>query len=204
MKPIWLPFGLKPKEPLADEGPRYADLYERGMAAAVDITLLFMLLEKLFNYLTTRFYQQADTEQLVEAGQAISTATALEHAWAAGLPQLWMLNALLQVVILGAFVVGCQLVWNTTPGKWLLGLSIRRSKDLELPERWRYILRFIAYIPCAFLFFLISFNKKRRGFHDRIAGTVVIHTRPKGWYWVQVKRGYRRLRHGPASATPVE
>lgn len=204
MKPFWLPFGLKPKEEPIDEGPRYADLYERGLAAAIDITLLFLLLNRFFTYLSQRLYARADRDGLLAAQQAPSSVEAWHHLVMAGLPQLWLLNAALQLLIIGLFVLGCQLTWNTTPGKWLLGLSIRHREDLAMPARWRYVVRYLAYIPGALLFFVISFHKQRRGIHDMLAGTVVIHTRPKGWYWAQVKRGWRKLRGKSDSPFAVE
>lgn len=197
MKSILLPFGLKPEKTKPETGPRYADLYERGLAAAVDVSLLFLLLNRIFTFITQSFYARIDREVLVQARDA-SGFEALALAWEAGLPQLWMINALVQIAIMGAFIVGCQLGWHTTPGKWLLGISIRRRRDLELPEPWRYVLRYFAYIPSAPIFFIVSFNKQRRTLHDMIAGTVVIHTRPQGWYWGQVKRLWRKLRGTPS------
>lgn len=205
MSIFWLPFGLKPKaENPEEEGTRYADLYERGVAAAIDVGALYLLLNDLFTYVTMQFYGRADRASLIAAQEAESGGDALRHAWEAGLPQLWLINGGLQIAIIGLFIVGCQLTWNTTPGKWLLGISIRR-RDLELPEAWRYVLRFFAYIPSAPLFFWVSFNKKHRGIHDMISGTVVIHTRPRGWYWLQVKRLWRRLRgRDVESGLPIE
>ncbi len=194
MKPIWLPFGLKPKEKKTEDGPRYADLYERGIAAAVDVTLLFLLLSRVFDKISGWFYRHADHDQLMLAEKAESSWEAWHYAWASGLPQLWLANALLQVMVLGLFMVGCQSVWHSTPGKWLLGINVRRRRDMGTPETWRYALRYLALIPSALLFFIVSFNKQRRGLHDMIAGTVVIHLRPEGWYWEQVKRGFRWLR----------
>ena len=204
MNPIWLPFGLKPKKTTTEEegAPRYVDIYERGLAAAVDVCLLFFMLRWLFDLITVYFFRMANQQDLRLAQQAATTLEAAQHAWDSGFPQLWLLNALVQILILGVFFVGSQVAWGTTPGKWLMGISIRR-RDLSPPEPWRYVLRYLAYIPSAPLFFWISFNKKRRTIHDLIAGTVVIHTRPKGWVWMQVKRGYRWLRNR-ASATAVE
>lgn len=202
MKPIWLPFGLKPKEKLVREGPRYADLYERGIAAAVDVTLLFALLSRLFDYISARVYRHADGAELMRA-KGVPLSEGWQHFWASGFPQLWLGNALLQMLVLGFFIVGCQCAWNTTPGKWLMGISIRRRSDLAVPEKWRYMVRYVAMVPSALLFFIISFNRQRRSLHDMLTGTVVIHLRPEGWYWEQVKRGYRWLR-AKGSNPPVE
>lgn len=199
MKPIWLPFGLKPKATETESGPRYADIYERGIAAAVDISLLFLLLRAPFDRFGAWLYAHANRDALVLSQHAATGGEALRYAWQAGLPQLWTLNAVVQLVVMGIFIVGCQWAWQTTPGKYVFGLSIRRQHTLATPEPWRYVLRYVAMAPSAFLFFWISFHKKRRALHDIAAGTVVIHTRPKGWYWQQVKRLWRRN-----SATAVE
>lgn len=201
--PIWLPFGLKPKEKPPQEGPRYADIYERGMAAAVDVTLLYLLLGNFFDYFTALLYHKADRDLLIASQHTQSSLESAHYVWQSGLLSLWMLNTCIQLAIIGVFILGCQFTWNTTPGKWVFGISIRRRSDLALPERWRYIVRYLAYIPSAFVFFVISFNRQRRGLHDKIAGTVVIHTRPEGWYWQQVKALYARLR-GRQSDAPVE
>ncbi len=204
MSTNWFLFGLKPKE--KPDGPRYADLYERGLACAADITLLFLLLTEPFEQLTLYIYHRADRQHLLAAQSAPSGFAAFHEAWLAGLPQLWVLNAAIQILIMGLFLVGCQLKWDTTPGKYLLGLSIRRADNLELPSAWQYVARYLGYIPAAPVFFIMSFNKRHRGLHDRMVGTVVIHTRARDWYWQQTKRFYRwaqaRL-NSPAVEQPV-
>jgi uncharacterized RDD family membrane protein YckC len=40
----------------------------------------------------------------------------------------------------------------------------------------------------------MMFDKKSRSWHDMIAGTRVITTRPDGWYWAKTKEGYRWLK----------
>lgn len=203
MKPFWLPFGLKPKEQKQDDGPRYADIYERAMAMAVDVSLLFMLLRVPFGWVMAKFYDHTDMELLAQAQQAESVVSTVQLLWQSGLPQLWLLNAAFQIGVMGMFIVGCYLKWHTTPGKWLFGISVRR-RDLSRPEAWRYALRYLSLLPSAPLFFLMSFNKRHRALHDMMTGTVVIHTRPKGWYWQQVKRLWHKWRGAPESATPVE
>ena len=204
MTAFWMPFGLKPRAPENDEGPRYADIYERGLAAAIDITIMFTLFNGLFTYVTRWFYRQADAQALLAADKAQNAAEALQLFWASSFIQLWLANAVFQLGLIGMFIVGGLVTWHTTPGKWLMGISIRRRSDMEYPETWRYVLRYLAYIPSAPLFFWLSFNKQRRSIHDVIAGTVVIHTRPKGWYWQQVKRLYRRVREKLSATPPVE
>lgn len=189
LKQFFMPIALKPaREP--DDGPRYADLYERGASAAIDLTLMFFLLHDLFSYLTAYFIGLANNDELIAAREAGNNMEGMTHLFMSGLPQFWAINFVLQLGIMGLLVLGCQFTWRTTPGKYLLGLSIRRAGTFEQPAYWRYVLRFLAYIPGGLSFFWISFNKQHRGIHDYIAGTVVIHTRPHGWYWGQVKRGF--------------
>jgi uncharacterized RDD family membrane protein YckC len=198
-----LPFWLRKKE----EDPnaiRYADLYERVMAAAVDATLLFLLFQNIFYAMTRRLYQHANMEQIELSQNAPDMATALYHFWQSGMVHLWLINCLVQAVVMGVLYVGCQVVYRTTPGKWLLGLSIRMADTLEEPPHWRYLLRYVALIIGAPLFMVMSFNRRHRGVHDMIAGTAVIHLRPKGWYWEQTKAQFRRLRGRKNNLPPVE
>jgi len=128
---------------------------------------------------------------------AVSSYGELAQAlWAVRVP--WLVSNGIVIGLMGLFIVACQMAYGTTPGKWLLGLKIVRHETLEPVAHWRYAVRFLAYIPAAaplmLGIFWMLFNKKRRGWHDYMAGTVVIHTRPKGWYWQQVKRGYRWVR----------
>jgi uncharacterized RDD family membrane protein YckC len=65
-----------------------------------------------------------------------------------------------------------------TPGKYLVGLKIIRLNGTRL-SFWKCILRVLSYYISAILFFMgffwIIFDQKRQGFHDKIAGTIVIY-----------------------------
>jgi uncharacterized RDD family membrane protein YckC len=122
----------------------------------------------------------------------------------------WMISNGLTVLLMGVVYVACQIAYGTTPGKWLLGLKILHAKTLQPIGGWRYALRFLAYIPSAaplmLGMFAGLFSKRNRTLHDVLAGTVVINTRPKGWYWQKVKAGYLWLKAKITGATlgPVE
>jgi uncharacterized RDD family membrane protein YckC len=139
-----------------------------------------------------------DVAVLHQMNSAPSVAAILHLLIGSGFATLWLTNALIQVACIGMVIVASQIVLGTTPGKWLMGIRIVRAGTLEPVESWRYVLRFLAYIPaCLPLMigvFWASFNKQRRGWQDYIAGTVVLNLRPHGWYWNQVKTLYRRWR----------
>jgi uncharacterized RDD family membrane protein YckC len=66
-----------------------------------------------------------------------------------------------------------------TPGKFLLGLKIVRRDGSKL-TLGRAFLRFIGYwvsaIPLFFGFIWIIFDRRRQGWHDKLADTQVIYT----------------------------
>jgi uncharacterized RDD family membrane protein YckC len=79
------------------------------------------------------------------------------------------------------FVVATILCWRfrgATPGKMLVKARIVTAEGLAQPSTGRLIGRFLAYfvsIVPAFLGFLwIAFDRRKQGWHDKLAGTVVI------------------------------
>lgn len=193
MRHFFVPFGLKPQKP--EDGVRYADTNDRSMAAAIDIALLFYLLNRPSQMITEKVFAYFGQTPLGYDSQINSFAALSQVIWTARYP--WVISNGLILLLMGLFVVLCQMAYGTTFGKWLLGLKIVHHKTLEAPARWRYALRFLAYIPACLPLMLgvfwMSFNKQRRGWHDYIAGTVVLSTRPRGWYWGKLKQGYRKL-----------
>lgn len=69
--------------------------------------------------------------------------------------------------------------WMGTPGKLLLDCKVVDATSGE-PVGWvqaltRYIAYFISLIPLGLGFFWIIWDKRKQGFHDKIAKTVVVH-----------------------------
>lgn len=194
------------KKPKPDDGsPRYGDINERALAASIDILLLYAVLFSPFLWIQAHIFSHVNAEKLDAARAAANLAETSEQIEAAARlflasyqPQLWVLNTLVQIVVIGIFVVGAQFTYGNTPGKYIMGLKVVDAKTLGSPKRWQYVLRYWAYVPAALPLmigiFWTSFNSRHRGWHDYIAGTVVLNTRPRGWYWQQFKRGFRWCR----------
>ena len=69
-------------------------------------------------------------------------------------------------------------VFKATPGKMAVGCEIVNAKTGEKLGIGRSIVRYLGYfistLPLGLGFLWVVFNKRKRGWHDLIAGTVVI------------------------------
>jgi len=67
---------------------------------------------------------------------------------------------------------------SATPGKMLTKIQIVDAKTGAKPTAGKFVLRYIGYIlasiPLGLGIFWVAFNKQKRGWHDLLAGTVVI------------------------------
>ena len=65
-----------------------------------------------------------------------------------------------------------------TPGKLVLGCHVIDAKTKQhlkpLQALIRYLSYFVSMIPLGLGFFWIAWDKKKQGFHDKIAGTIVV------------------------------
>ena len=66
---------------------------------------------------------------------------------------------------------------GATPGKMLISAKIVDAETLGTPSTGQLIGRYFAYIvSCIFMlgFIWIAFDRRKQGWHDKLAGTVVI------------------------------
>lgn len=183
----------------------YADVMERTMAWGIDLFILYYLLRSVFDRVamivfrhddpsTLDALKQANFSQLLRDGTAALESGQMGYLTGSPALHLYLTDLVAEFFLLGIIVVMAQCLYGHTPGKWLLGLRVVRRKTLEPIRGWRFALRYLAYIPSVGLFMLgvvwAHFNRERRTLHDIIAGTVVIQTRPHGWYWSKVKQGF--------------
>lgn len=135
--------------PPADPVIRYGGFWRRAAANFLD-ALVFALVGVPSTLLTLFAFRSA-------ASTIVSLATGL--LWLVVIPYCWAR-------------------WGMTPGKALMGLRVVRLEDLQPISRWRAVGRFFALYP-AILFlglgiFWIGWNRRKRGWHDRLADTLVL------------------------------
>ncbi len=83
-----------------------------------------------------------------------------------------------QSVLFCLFSAICWRIWSSSPGKMLMRMRIVDANTEERISNQQIILRLAGYLLstlCLLVgFFWISFDKRRQGWHDRLAGTTVI------------------------------
>ena len=85
---------------------------------------------------------------------------------------------ILQTLILAAAIILLWTYVGSTPGKMVFGAKVVDEATFRNPSLGKSILRYVGYIPSIVLFFggfiMVAFDKKKRGLHDLIAGTLVV------------------------------
>jgi uncharacterized RDD family membrane protein YckC len=83
--------------------------------------------------------------------------------------------------------------YRATPGKMLFSLQIVKADTgaaLTLKESViRYFGYYLAAIPLFIGFFWVAFDKRKQGWHDKIAGTVVVRRKQRGTETVRFPQG---------------
>lgn len=90
---------------------------------------------------------------------------------------------LIQYVVPVALTVWFWVKYLGTPGKMLFGLRIvdaNTGRALSTPQAiGRYLGYYVSLIPFMLGFIWVAFDSRKQGFHDKLAGTVVIYGSPK-------------------------
>lgn len=89
-------------------------------------------------------------------------------------------SLLFELVLPAIAVIVFWMYKSATPGKMIVGAKIVDAKNLGKPSTGQLIGRYFAYyvsiIPIFLGFFWIGFDKRKQGWHDKLAGTVVVRT----------------------------
>ncbi|MBW8190681.1 RDD family protein [Neiella marina] len=87
-------------------------------------------------------------------------------------------ETLLQNVLPAAVTVLLWVRFAGTPGKLILGLAVVDNTTFGNISVMQAIIRYLGYIPSVFVLMIgllwVAFDKRKRGWHDLLAGTVVI------------------------------
>ena len=80
--------------------------------------------------------------------------------------------------VVGAIIVGFWRYCGATPGKLAVGVRIVDAATGAPPSTLRLVIRLLCYVVSAVPFYLgflwAAFDRRKQGWHDKIAGTVVI------------------------------
>jgi len=136
---------------------QYAGFWTRTLATLIDMIILFLSFALLIYLL------YADKIDLV-----------LDPSWRI---DYIFINYILPFILVIAF-------WklkNATPGKMLFKAEIVDATTFQVPSTRQYIIRNLAYIvsfiPLGLGFLWVAFDKRKQGFHDKLANTLVIQPR---------------------------
>jgi uncharacterized RDD family membrane protein YckC len=89
----------------------------------------------------------------------------------------WQATAIEQAIS-AAWCIGFWAWWMATPGKQLFDCQVVDATTLGKPSLGRLVIRYIGYIvsllPLGLGFLWIVFDRRRQGWHDKMANTLVI------------------------------
>jgi uncharacterized RDD family membrane protein YckC len=132
---------------------KYAGFWIRFLAYIIDLIILGVIGKILFGNQVTQY----------QAGRGGMSFSVDYSGW--------------RVIIPLAYVVGCWIAFSATPGKMICKLKITQENGQKLTPQTA-LLRLVGYAVSAVVVFIgfitIGFDKKKQGWHDKIAHTYVV------------------------------
>lgn len=151
----------------------YAGFWVRVWASIIDTVLFGLLLMPVFA-LTMGDAQWSSIERDGMHASTMSLQSMGMSGWVSVL-----LNYILPAIVVIIF-------WtykSATPGKLLLKIRIVDAKTGGKPSTVQWLIRYIGYYVSAFVFMLgfiwVGFDRRKQGWHDKLASTVVISDKAK-------------------------
>ena len=134
--------------------PDYAGFWQRAAAFVIDAMIVTAIVAPLM---------------VLGFGVHRVSLNPAEHSW-----------DLLAPLVIAAAVIGFWRYCGATPGKVALGVRIVDAATGQPPTVLRLLLRFVGYFVSAFPLYLgflwIAVDRRKQGWHDKIARTIVINS----------------------------
>ncbi|HWM41669.1 MAG TPA: RDD family protein [Burkholderiales bacterium] len=134
--------------------PDYAGFWQRAAALVIDWLIVTVIAVPIM---------------VVGFGIREVSLDLAEHSW-----------DLLSFVLIAVTVIGFWRYCGATPGKIALGVKIVDAQTGEPPTLGRLALRFVGYFVSAFPlvlgFLWAAVDRRKQGWHDKIARTIVINS----------------------------
>jgi uncharacterized RDD family membrane protein YckC len=110
-----------------------------------------------------------------------------------GRPSVGFVDILLTWILPVVAVIWFWVAKQATPGKMLLSLRVVDAKtgsSLSIAQGLvRYVGYFVSAIPFCLGLIWVGFDSKKQGWHDKIAGTVVVRSKNAGTEAVRFPQG---------------
>ncbi len=174
--------GLLPKKP-DEKYKKYASLNRRMIASTIDTGIATFTIAPIIDWLLqkTPHASEVTREQYLAVANANPDMvfTSILKLFVESGDMAEFLGAMVMQILglLISFAI-CWKIWSSSPGKMVLRMKIVDAKTEKSMTDIQILLRTLGLIPACGLFFLgifwIGFNKRRQGWHDMIANTVVI------------------------------
>ena len=147
----------------------YLGFWARFVAFLIDSTAATLILApvtaRLMDEIVIADYDLADQAELMLLLQRLTTQLSFD------------------LLLMGTIFVLFWVFKNATPGKMLFRSVIVDAETLAPPSTAQNVVRYFCYylslIPFGLGFLWIGFDRRKQGWHDKIARTVVIKGRPR-------------------------
>ncbi|WP_265037634.1 RDD family protein [Wolbachia endosymbiont (group A) of Anomoia purmunda] len=164
-----------------ENGICYVTGLRRYISVLLDLIIIALFLQFCSQALNQLFTNSEDSKILsqIDAKSPMQAPLSIEEKTTQSrLGKLWILNQIVQFIMLFCYVAYMWVRFAATPGKLLLGLRVVDAQTFEkmtLKQATKRFFSFILSVAPLFLGFLWSnFNKRCQTWHDKIAGTVVV------------------------------
>jgi len=155
----------------------YVGFWSRTVATLVDTVLSAVILQPILSSIYGH-------EEAIDLGLSGGSAEALTSALLDSMTPKGPVDALVTWVLPALAVIAFWIARQATPGKMLVHARIVDAATFRKPTTGQLIGRYLGYYVSIFTlglgFFWVGWDPRKQGFHDKLAGTVVIRDRKKG------------------------
>jgi uncharacterized RDD family membrane protein YckC len=151
-------FGFSNTIGVAMNENEYAGFWIRALAAIIDSVLVMIIVVPVFMFLFDKDY------------------------WHGGDPGNSTLGVVISYVLPAIAVIVFWIYKSATPGKIVTNLTIVDAETGGKPSTGQFVGRYLGYYVSTLPLFLgiiwVAFDKRKQGWHDKLAGTVVVRNKP--------------------------
>ena len=172
---------MRPRK-IDEKYKKYASFNRRIFASTIDCMVALFTVAPLANRILRLFLTPVkvplDRIEAARANPDTEDAEMIKILIESGKMSEIFISFGVQMIALIIASAICWKIWSATPGKMLLRMKIVDADTEQNMTTKQILVRSVGYIFSSAVFALgiiwISFNKRRQGWHDKMANTVVI------------------------------